>query len=221
MRNTRLCDSGVAACGGLIALALVLLCVGSVRATAAEPVGTVAAVVGQAQVTRSGGSELRTLTVGAEVFEGDRIHIAADAKLRLSMVDGSVLSLGASTDLSLSRFHYAPEEAARNVLLEVPRGILRVLVELLVAQSTFEMQTHTAVASVRGTEWIAEAEPQATAIVALDGRVAVHNPQLESGGEVVLFPGDGTTVRAGQPPSAPAQWGAARKNSFIERTTVP
>ena len=37
--------------------------------------------------------------------------------------------------------------------------------------SAFEMQTNTAVISVRGTEWIAEAQRAATAVVALEGQV--------------------------------------------------
>ncbi len=202
-------------------LLLVALAAGPARAQAPDAIGSVSAVTGQAQVTSAGESQARPLLPGAEVFEGDRIRTGADGRLRLDLEDGSVLTLGAATEVSLNRFDYAPEQAARNVLLEVPRGILRVLVELLVAHSTFEVQSNTAVASVRGTEWIAEAAPDATAIVGLEGRVAVRNVGPEIAGEVVLLPGDGTTVRPGQPPPAPTQWGAARKNAFIERTALP
>jgi hypothetical protein len=202
------------------AMLLVTLWVGPLAAREA-PIGSVSALVGQAQVTRQDQSRAQPLALGAKVFGGDRIHTAADAKLRLSMDDGSVLTLGAATDLSLDKFNYAPERASRDVLLEVPRGIIRVLVSLLVANSTFEMQSQTAVASVRGTDWIAEAKPDATAIVALDGRVGVRNVRPGIAGEVTLFPGDGTTVRAEQPPSTPKQWGQARKNSFIDRTALP
>jgi hypothetical protein len=219
-RKLRGSAAGVAA-PGLIALVLFLFCLGPAAAVGAEAVGSVAALAGRAQVTRAGEDHAQPLAPGVKVFEGDRIQTAADAKLRLSMADGSVLTLGAATDLSLGRFHYAPDQAERNVLLDVPQGILRVLVNLLVANSTFQMQTHTAVASVRGTDWIAEAQPDATAIVGLQGRVGVRNVRTEIAGEVVLLPGDGTTVRAGQPPTAPTQWGAPRKNSFIERTALP
>jgi hypothetical protein len=223
MRGRRLRSSAVDGVGapGLIALVLPLLWLGPADAVGAEAVGSVAALAGNAQVTRAGEDHARSLAPGVKVFEGDRIQTAADAKLRLSMADGSVLTLGASTDLSLSRFHYAPEQATRNVLLEVPRGILRVLVNLLVADSTFQTQTRTAVASVRGTGWIAEAQPDATAIVGLEGRVGVRNVRTQIAGEVVLLPGEGTTVRAEAPPEAAHTWGAARKNSFIERTQLP
>jgi hypothetical protein len=205
----------------VLAALLMMLWAGSAGAQTAAAIGSVTALIGQAQVTHEGAAAARPLAPGANVFENDRIRTAADAKLRLDMADGSVLTLGAATELNLSRFHYAPEAAARNVLLEVPRGIIRVLVNLLVANSTFDLQTHTAVASVRGTDWIAEAQPDATAIVGLAGRVAVRSDEAAIGGAVVLLPGDGTTVRAEQPPSAPTQWGAARKNSFIERTALP
>jgi hypothetical protein len=225
MRNTeRGGSSGAANAGaarGPIALLLLLLCLGPATAIGAEAVGSVAAVVGQAQVTKEGQQQARPLAVGAEVHEGDRLHTAADAKLRLSMVDGSELTLGAATDLTLGRFHYAPAEAARNVLLEVPQGIIRVLVQLLVANSSFDLQASTAVASVRGTEWIAEAKPDSAALVALAGRVAVRSADATQPGEVVLLPGEGTTVPAGAPPEAVHTWGAARKNDFIARTSLP
>ncbi len=155
------------------------------------------------------------------MFEGDRIRTAADAKLRLHLEDGSVLTLGAATDLNLSRVNYAPEQATRNVLLEVPRGIIRVLVDLLVAHSSFDVQASTAVASVRGTEWIVEAQPDAAALVALAGRVTVRSADPSQAGEVVLLPGEGTTVPAGAPPQAVKTWGAARKNAFLARTSLP
>ena len=48
------------------------------------------------------------------------------------------------------------------------------------------MHTNTAVISVRGTEWIAEAGRAATAIVALEGEVAVRNVDPAVPGEVTL-----------------------------------
>jgi hypothetical protein len=40
-------------------------------------------------------------------------------------------------------------------------------------------------------------------------------------GEVTLGPGEGVTVEAGAPPPAPTVWGDARRNAFLERTSVP
>jgi ferric-dicitrate binding protein FerR (iron transport regulator) len=207
-------------------LTLVLLCVATLGEVApagaqAPGIGTVEALLGAATVTRLDASQPRALMVGAELFEGDRIHTEAGARLRLRLQDGSILTCGETTNLTLSRALYAPERDSRLVVLRVPLGIVRAVVGLLVPRSVFEMHTDTAVISARGTEWITEAQPAATATVALEGQVEVRNVDPDVPGAVVLGPGEGVTVEAGVPPPAPTVWGDARRNSFIERTTVP
>jgi len=184
-------------------------------------VGTVTDLVGEATVTRHGASAAEALGIGAELFEGDRIHTEAGARLRLMLRDGSILTCGEATDLTLDWVLYAPDQETRSVLLRVPLGIVRAVTELLVPLSTYEMYTNTAVISVRGSEWIAEAQADATAIVSLEGEIAVRNADPAVPGEVTLAPGEGVTVETGTPPPAPTVWGDARRNDFIERTTVP
>lgn len=184
-------------------------------------IGSVSELVGQCLVSRHGETEPRPLTLGAELYEGDSVRTAAGARLKLEFIDGSVVQLGEGTELALEWFLYAPEEQTQNVLLQASAGIFRVIAELLLPRSAFVVQTATAAASVRGTDWIVEAAPGATAIVVLDGRVAVRNAVPTVSGEVVLQPGEGTTVEAGLAPRPPSVWGDARRNSFIARTAVP
>ena len=208
----------------LLQLALLYLIGSGALAPAAAqpaPVGTVEALVGTAVVTRHGTGEAGPLAVGAELFEGDRIRTEIGSRLRLALRDGSVLACGEATGLTLDRALYAPEPASRSYLVRVSFGIVRAVVELLAAPAAFEMQTRTAVISVRGTEWIAEVQRAATAVVALDGQVAVRNADPAVPGAVVLGPGEGVTVTAGAPPPAPTVWGDARRNAFIERTRIP
>jgi ferric-dicitrate binding protein FerR (iron transport regulator) len=201
---------------------VLLLVLWSTAAPAQAPasIGAVDALVGDCLVVRSGGFGASALGVGAELYEGDRVRTAAGARLKLRFVDGTVMQLGASTDLVLDRFQYAPDANTQNVLLRVSSGIFRVILELVLPRSAFEVQTATAVATVRGTDWITGASPEATAIVALAGRVAVRNIEPLPG-EVVLGPGEGTTVNESEPPTAVTVWGDTRRNQFIERTRVP
>ena len=209
----------------LLGLALVLLlsAPGSGPATAqvAHSIGAVAELVGDCRVGRAGEAVAQPLEVGTELYEGDRLSTAADGRLKIEFVDGSVVQLGAGTELALDWFLHAPEEQTQNVVLRVSAGILRVIVRLVLPRSAYGVQSPTAVASVRGTDWILEATPGATAIVALDGAVAVRNADDGVPGEVVLGPGEGVTVEARSPPPAPSVWGDARRESFIARTTVP
>jgi hypothetical protein len=207
----------------LLFAAFCLIWPSMIAPAAAQPVaaGTVEALVGTAVVTRYETGAAGPLTVGAELFEGDRIRTDAGARLRLTLRDGSVLICGEATGLTLNRALYAPEQDSRNFLVRASFGIVRAVVGLLASPSAFEMHTNTAVISVRGTEWIAEAKPDATAVVSLEGQVGVRNVDPSVPGAVTLGPGEGVTVTTGTPPPAPTVWGDARRNAFIERTTVP
>lgn len=206
--------------GRIALLILLALWSGPAPAQESRSIGRVDALLGDCTVVRFGESGARTLGVGAEVYEGDRVRTDAGARLKLLFVDGTVVQLGERTDLVLDWFLYAPGANSQSALLRVSAGIFRVILELMLPRAAFEVQTATAVASVRGTDWITEVTPEATAIVALDGRVAVRNIEPVAG-EVVLGPGEGTTVNAGAPPTPVSVWGDARRESFIERTRAP
>jgi hypothetical protein len=205
----------------LLALALLMLGAAPAGAQALRAIGAVGELVGDCRVVRAGEAAAQPLAVGSALFEGDRVRTAVDARLRLEFVDGSVVQLGAGTELALDWFLHAPEAATQNIVLRASAGILRVIARLVLPRAAYVVQTPTAVASVRGTDWILEAGAGETAIVALEGAVAVRNIEDAVPGEVVLGPGEGVTVAAGAPPPAPAVWGAARRESFIARTTVP
>lgn len=200
---------------------LVVLWSAPAAAQAPASIGTVDALTGECTIVRFGESSASALAVGDALHEGDRIRTERGARLRLAFVDGTVVQLGESTDLVLDWFLHAPDVGEQNVLLRVSSGIFRVILELVLPRAAFEVQTTTAVASVRGTDWISEVTPEATATVALEGQVALRNIEPGIGGEVVLGPGEGTTVNADAPPTEPTVWGDARRNQFIERTTVP
>jgi hypothetical protein len=57
--------------------------------------------------------------------------------------------------------------------------------------------------------------------LSLEGEIDVRNVDAAVPSAVALGPGEGVTVEAGAPPPAPTVWGDARRNSFIERTSVP
>jgi hypothetical protein len=206
---------------GLAAIVLALLWAEPLLAQGVGSIGSVSELVGRCLVSRYGTDEAQALTIGADLYEGDSVRTAAGAKLKLEFVDGSVVQLGEGTELALDWFLHAPEEQTQNVLLRASAGIFRVIARLVLPRSAFVVQTLTAAASVRGTDWIVEAAPGATAIVVLDGAVGVQNVDTSIAGEVVLQPGEGTTVEAGRAPRPPSVWGDARRNSFIARTAVP
>lgn len=204
-----------------LVLALIVAFAAAARAQPPGAVGGVAGLVGQVEVIHHGETEARPLAEGDPVLEGDRIRTHAGARVRLVLADGAVVQLGENTSLDVDWVLHAPALGMANVFLEMTSGIMRAIVDRLAPNALYQVVTHTAVTSVRGTDWIAEATEGATAVVALDGAVAVRNRAEAVPGEVTLGPGEGTTVETGAPPDPPSVWGDARRQSFIERTTVP
>jgi hypothetical protein len=207
----------------LLTIGILFLALWGSAASAQAPrsIATVSALVGDCAVTRFGASGATPLAVGSALHEGDQVRTAAGARLKLEFGDGTVIQLGENTDLALEWYLYAPEAESQNVLLRVSSGIFRVILDFVLPNAAFEVQTATAAATVRGTEWITEANGDSTAIVALEGTVAVRNVRPGVPGQVLLEPGEGTDVAAGAAPSGPVVWGDARREDFIARTTLP
>jgi hypothetical protein len=211
------------AAGWLALVALVHLApfwMHAAEAQSERPVGTVAALSGEASVLHFGATAPEALSTGAALFEGDEVR-TANGRARIRLEDGSTLQLGENTSLTLTWVLHAPALDTDSIFLSVPSGIVRTIVEALLPRSLFELSTSTAITSVRGTDFIAEASPEGTAVVALAGTVAVRSGSPSIRGEVALGPGEGTDVAAGEPPGEPARWGEARRNDFIARTSLP
>ena len=106
-------------------------------------------------------------------------------------------------------------------IINIARGIFRAVTRKVFPQTTFEVHTATAVAAVRGTQWLGEVTSEATAITVIEGEVAVTHAEARIGGTVVLTPGQGTDVQGQQPPTAPRLWAAERVARLLQATTLP
>lgn len=176
-------------------------------------IGRVRRAMGQLLAVR--GSALVRLAAGDEVFADDILRTDAAGKALIACEGGLEITIGPDTELALRRF--AADGSGRlNAFFGLLRGIAR-LVGGLVAGSAVEVDTRTAVASVRATEWIVESADKGTAVLALSGRVEVR---ALVGGTVELGPGEGTDVAPGGAPRQPARWGEARRQNAVARTTL-
>jgi FecR protein len=73
--------------------------------------------------------------------------------------------------MTLSKFIYAPQQQTHEGIINMARGILRAVTRKLLPQTTIEVRTATAVAAVRGTQWLGEVTPEATAITVIEGEL--------------------------------------------------
>lgn len=181
------------------------------------------AAVGQV-VGRTGAVNVLRQGVAQPLAPGDPIHVAdlvvtgADSRVSIAFADRALLTVGPRTQVDITQFFERSEDSLFRGVLSLIAGIVRVSFFAEDRDAAFEVQTRTAVASVRSTEWIVDLKPASTGVLALDGRITVRG---RAGGEVVLAPGEGTDVAAGAAPSAPARWGAPRVQDVTNRTRAP
>lgn len=200
---------------------VVLVVLAAVPAQAQDDVvGEVVERSGTATVVQEGAP--RMLDPGVELRLNDRIYTGAEAKVRIRLADGSLLTVGPGSELQLTSFHQRLGDDGQPLfdgLLELVRGIVRATLAETAQDRQFEIHTRAAAAAARSTEFVVVDERDSSAVFVVAGQVAVRSQV--TGGEVLLAPGEGTDVPLGGSPSAPVEWGAARVDQVLDLTTLP
>jgi hypothetical protein len=202
-------------CWGLIC------CATLTEAQPSTPIGRVTAMQGVVVGHPAGNSQAERLHLRSVVHQEEQIQTMADSKVKLGLVDGTVLTLGPESSLRLTAYVYTPSSQSQRSVLQAFVGVFRMAVQKVLPAGVFEVHTSNAVAAIRGTEWMVEVKPEATAVVVLEGRVAVSHARPDIGGAVVLTAGEGTDVRGDQAPTPPKIWGTARVEALRQLTTLP
>ncbi len=172
-----------------------LLLLAASPASAADMGGRVSQLRGE--VVARGQDSQRSLRVGDEVHEGDTIEVSSAGFVQLVMSDRSLLDLGAGARVSLTAYR-ARGETPRKARLKVWLGKLWARVQSVASDERFEVETENAVAGVRGTEFVVEAQAGGQALVTvLQGRVAVNALGEEL--ETLLGAGEQGMLAPGQP----------------------
>src|SRR5689334_4495504 len=156
-----------AATAALIALCL-LIAIGG--ALAAGFVGQAVKILGTVKISRDG-SDI-SAGPGTALQLGDVIKTGPGARMRLRFVDGSILTLGENTSLSIDIFAVDGTNKSRTVVLTLLSGI----VNAAAAKSgedkfDYQIKTANAYSAVRGTKWIVDAPKGATGVYVLNGQV--------------------------------------------------
>ncbi len=201
--------------GTLLVAALVAL---TMPASAQGParIGTVVQQLGSVTVLR--GSEPAALRIGAPVFLGDRVITGAMARIRIELTDRSVLAIGSDTDVALTEQVSDSEGNPIRNVVSLLYGIVRATVQRVGPRQSFDIETQSAIASARSTDWLVEAGPGMSAVFVIEGEVLVG---ARTGGMVRLTPGLGTDVIGTAPPTEPAAWPQDRRDAALARTQLP
>jgi hypothetical protein len=107
---------------------------------------------GQVTVAKAGGQSIQAV-LGTRVGQGDKVTTAKNAKATILFQDGSVLRLGPSTTLGITKLNYQEDKGIAEAAYDLASGTLMSVVGSLFGndKSSYTVRTPTAVAGVRGT----------------------------------------------------------------------
>jgi hypothetical protein len=185
-----------------LAILVCLVAAFSSGAATAAPVGTVTRVQKQAQI---GNTEA---VVGTPVHMNDQLRTGPDARLQVTFVDETVLTLGENARVVIDRYVYNPGQGTGEVALTATRAALRFTTGKFnqLREKSITVTTPVAALAVRGTDFWAGIVDYHYGVYLLDGKLNVGN----SIAAVDLLPGQGTdftpSLKDPEVPGTPYEW---------------
>ena len=192
----------------LVSALAVLLVIGFAEvsfAAVAVKVGKVEAVSGEAMVLRYKAQTPVALTLNAPIYLRDLITTGKDGKVKLFMKDSTMLTLGKDSKLEIKEYLIKPDKGVRKSTLGLMMGTLRSFVAkaFKAAGNKFEVETPTAVAGVRGTNFSVRVYPDGrVTVLCTKGSAFVFNRALgAAAGQTVVTANMATNVEPGKAPT--------------------
>ena len=175
------------------------------RVWAQAEVGTVAAMLGVLQVQRAG--TWQNGSIGAPVFVGDRLRTGAGDSAKIVFRDDSVLDIAANSELTIDKQAFDMSARRFETLLRMVKGKVRAWVSEYYRQprARYEIETPTAIAGVRGTDFILlyDANTEVSEVICISGTVEVAGKLAVLGSGVQVGPRSSSRVEKGRFPTAP------------------
>lgn len=166
--------------------------------------------VGTAQLVDKQGE--RPVAAGLAVAADDAVRTAGDGQMEIVCSDGITITIGFATHIEL-RGLITPQPREGSVLLRLLAGIAGFVVPEKTFRD-FSVETQTAVAAVRSTQWFVDTPDAATSVFVREGRVGVDP---SAGDELTLAAGEGLDISANGESGQPALWATARIETAASR----
>ncbi len=118
--------------------------------------GTLKSVEGEVSLVN--GTTSRVAEVGGGLQEADRIVTGRHASTSLVLKDGTIVMVGPSSTMDLSKIQFDPTTQNGSMSLSLWQGMIRVVTGLLgkLHPEQVNVTTPTSVVGVRGTDFIVE-----------------------------------------------------------------
>lgn len=201
-------DMNTFAAKAALALFIVLI---SISPALAGVVGKFTAIDGRVDILRPGEKRAATVALGASVSEGDIVRTKTDSFAEITFSDDTVLKLTQSTRVEIKEYLLSGNKRQNGALkllrgkvrATVSKGLGRVIPIIYSGPSTFRIETPTAVAGVKGTDFFVFYNMGATGVFVLEGAVDTMGLD-ETRGVVRVRGGEYTIVEQNRPAAAAA-----------------
>jgi hypothetical protein len=156
-----------------------------------------------------------TSTTYIENARGQKFSTGPSQTLHILFSDQSAVTVGPNSTLTVAEYRYDAQSRDGNVVLELTRGLLRVVGGFLSKRNDTVVRTPTAIAGVRGGITMVETDGQKTSAAFLFGQ---HLNVTGSGGQsqTIVRPGYGTQVNNGVP-SEPKPWATNQLTGMLQQ----
>jgi|GEM_PF-6999217 hypothetical protein len=182
----------------------------SISPALAEAVGRFTAIEGRVDVLRPGEKRASPVALGAAVSEGDIVRTKSDSFAEITFSDDTVLKLTQSTRVEIKEYLLSGNKRQNGALkllrgkvrATVSKGLGRVIPVIYSGPSTFKIETPTAVAGVKGTDFFVFYDMGTTGVFVLEGAVDTmglnesHNVVRVRGGEYTIVEQNGPAAAA-------------------------
>ena len=166
----------------------------------ATEVGVTSPVLPNAHGTPPGGAT-RIMQIGLDVVSNEQVTTGPKGKLQLLFLDGSALTLGPNSDVTIDTFVYDPDSRTGQLAMSTTKGLFRLVGGRISKTRPITLKTPNAVIGIRGGIMTTRVSEQQTSSTFHFGQQMT----VEAGGERVSVrrPGFQVDASAEGPPSAP------------------
>lgn len=156
---------------------------GAAQAFAEGAVGRFTVVDGRVDVLRPGKTRAEPVDINATVSAGDIVRTKSNSFAEIVFTDGAVLKISESSRIEIKDYELTGDDKRKSGLLRLLRGKIRATVPKTLGRiipisrgpSNFEVETPTAVAGVRGTDFFVWFDRGTTGVFVLDGTVETRS----------------------------------------------
>ncbi len=143
----------------------------------------------------------RVLRVGTDVQANEIISTAANDRAHLVFLDGTTLTIGPESQMTIDKFVYDPNTQKGELALNASKGVFRLIGGRISKTSTIAVTTPSATMGIRGGIAVFGVQPSATTSILVFG----NSLTVTAGGvtQTITVPGLSVTTPTGGTPGAP------------------